>query len=281
MTTKPRQQYSFQYIYGPVPSWRLGRSLGIDLLSARKKICNFDCNYCQLGKTAHYETIRKIHVPTQLVIEELKKLPDVPIDYLTFSGRGEPTLAKNFGQTIQAVRKSRKEPIAVLTNSSLMSDKQVRSELALVDFIVAKLDACSQKQFEKINRPAQNVKLADILLGIRTFRKEYPRKKLALQMMFIDENKHSLPEFLTIINQIEPDEIQINTPLRTSPVKPLSPQELLKIKDYFQKNISPEKKINIIAVFDERVIQENISISDADTLKRRGKVLRKEVSDPI
>ena len=108
----------FRYIYGPVSSWRLGISLGIDLLSPKRKICNFDCIYCQLGKTLKPIDKPKIYVKTKDVIEELKKLPRIKIDYITFSGRGEPTLAKNLGQVIKAVKKLNLAPVAVLTNAA-------------------------------------------------------------------------------------------------------------------------------------------------------------------
>ncbi|MFH1338585.1 MAG: radical SAM protein, partial [Candidatus Omnitrophota bacterium] len=91
----------FRYVYGPVASWRLGISLGIDLLSAAGKICNFDCIYCQLGKGSRYAEKPKACVKTSEIIKELKELPGLKIDYITFSGRGEPTLAKNLGQAIR------------------------------------------------------------------------------------------------------------------------------------------------------------------------------------
>ncbi|MBN1684060.1 MAG: radical SAM protein [Gammaproteobacteria bacterium] len=269
--TQESSKYAFKYIYGPVPSWRLGSSLGVDLLSQTEKICNFNCIYCQLGKTTNYEAIRKIYVPTKDIIEELKKLPPVSIDYITFSGRGEPTLAKNLGETIKAIKKIRKEPIAILTNAALMNDPKIRAELALTDFIAAKLDVCSQEQLEKINQPEAHIQFDDIVQGIRAFRKEYPNKKLALQMMFIEQNKDNLEQFVKLINQIEPDEVQINTPLRTSPIKPLSKKEILNIKAYFSEHISAPKKIDVISVYDEREKKEIHPISDQDTLKRRGK----------
>ena len=157
----------FKYIYGPVPSWRLGSSLGIDLLSQKEKICNFDCVYCQLDLTIKHMVDRRIYIPIEKVIEELKILPDARIDYVTFSGRGEPTLAENLGQAIKAIKLIRREPIAVLTNSSLMGLEEVRRELALADFVVAKLDACTPKSLQEINRPAKGIEFGNILKGIK------------------------------------------------------------------------------------------------------------------
>ncbi|MDD5618476.1 MAG: radical SAM protein [Candidatus Omnitrophica bacterium] len=258
----------YKYIYGPVPSWRLGSSLGIDLLSQEEKICNFDCVYCQLGPIKKYTVERKIYVPVEKVIGELGKLPDTNIDYITFSGRGEPTLAANLGEAIKAVRLSRKEPIAVLTNSSLMGIDEVRKELVLADFVVAKLDAYSLEFLQEINRSAKGIEFGSILDGIKKFKKDY-NGKLALQIMFIENNRQDVNKYIYLTNYIKPDEVQVNTPLRHCNVKPLAKEEILKIKDYF---ISACKEINVVSVYDERAFKDIASLSDKETLKRRGKV---------
>jgi len=258
----------FKYIYGPVPSWRLGSSLGIDLLSQKEKICNFDCVYCQLGLTKKHTVERKIYVPVEKVIEELKMLPDINIDYITFSGRGEPSLAANLGEAIRAVKLIRKEPIAVLTNGSLIGLDEVRKNFVLADFVVVKLDAYSPKSLQEINRPANGVEFGDILEGIKKFKKVY-KGKLALQMMFIENNKEYIDKYIYLANYIKPDEIQVNTPLRPCNVNPLIKKEILKLKNYF---ISFCEGINIVSIYDEREFRDIMSISDEDTLKRRGKV---------
>ncbi|MFC1805334.1 radical SAM protein, partial [Candidatus Omnitrophota bacterium] len=125
-----------QYIYGPVPSWRLGSSLGIDPISRSKKICSFDCTYCQLGKTEIFSDQRQVFVPTNKIIEEFKLVPLIQIDYITFSGVGEPTLASNLGEAIRGVKEIRKERIAVLTNSSLIDRDDVKRDLLLADLVV-------------------------------------------------------------------------------------------------------------------------------------------------
>jgi len=264
----------FKYIYGPVPSWRLGSSLGIDLLSQEEKICNFDCVYCQLGTTKKHTVERKIYVPIKEVIEELERLPAAQIDYITFSGRGEPTLAANLGEAIKAIKLIRKEPVAVLTNSSLMDKEEIRKELLFSDFVIAKLDAYSPESLQQINRPAKDIEFASILDGIKEFRKEY-QGKLALQIMFIDKNKDDVNKLIYLTNYIKPDEAQINTPLRPCNIKPLSKEAILKIKEAFNSACKGEfyhKEINVVSVYDERVLKEVLPISDEDTLKRRGKV---------
>ena len=107
----------YRYIYGPVSSWRLGRSLGVDPISAKEKICTFDCVYCQLGRTKTFSSERREFVRIKDVIHEIQTLPLPPIDYITFSGAGEPTLAKNLGGMIKAVKKIRKEKVLVSARS--------------------------------------------------------------------------------------------------------------------------------------------------------------------
>ncbi|MFA5725490.1 MAG: radical SAM protein [Candidatus Omnitrophota bacterium] len=258
---------AFKYIYGPVPSWRLGSSLGVDLLSQEEKICNFNCIYCQLGPIKKHTLGRKIYVPIKEVIDELEELPDTGIDYITFSGRGEPALAANLGEAIKAVKLIRKERIAVLTNGSLMGLDEVRKEFVLADFVVAKLDAYSPESLQEINGPAEGIQFGSILEGIRAFKKEHSGK-LALQIMFVDNNKTDVNKFIYLANYIKPDEIQLNTPLRPCGIKPLAKEEILKIKDSFT---SACKGVNVVSVYDERAIKDIVSLSAEDTLKRRGK----------
>ncbi|MDD5115967.1 MAG: radical SAM protein [Candidatus Omnitrophica bacterium] len=258
---------SFEYIYGPVPSWRLGSSLGIDLLSQKDKICNFDCIYCQIGHSRRLVCERKVYVHVGKIIDELDGFSGTKADYITFSGRGEPTLAVNLGEAIKAVRLIRKNKIAVLTNSVLIGQEDVRKDLALADFVVAKLDACSQESLGLINRPEEKVEFSGILEGIKEFRKNY-LGRLALQIMFLRDNRQSAGEYAYLAKCINPDEIQVNTPLRHCNVEPLGKEEILRIKEYF---ISACKGVNIVSVYDERKMDDVRPISDAQTLKRRGK----------
>jgi wyosine [tRNA(Phe)-imidazoG37] synthetase (radical SAM superfamily) len=259
---------AFKYIYGPVSSWRLGSSLGIDPISKGRKVCSFDCVYCQVGKTGLFTNERKKFIEAKEIIEELARLPPLKIDYITFSGAGEPTLAENLGEMIKTVKLIRKEPIAVITNGSLMELGEVRTELALADFVVVKLDACSQESLQEISRPVKGLRFDDILEGIKEFRNEY-KGKLALQIMFIENNKQDINKYIYLANYIKPDEVQVNTPLRPCNVKPLVRGEILKIKSYFN---SVCKGINVVSVYDERALKDIASISDDETLKRRGKV---------
>jgi len=219
-------------VYGPVPSWRLGRSLGIDMLSTAGNTCSFDCIYCQLGSTSHPLTERRLFVTTHDLEMALNDARGIPADYATFSGMGEPTLASNLGEAIQMARSILQLPTAVLTNASLMPESDVCRELALADVVVAKVDAPSNDLFHRINRPFGDAALQDILDGIRRFRSAYGGN-LALQMMFIETNKDCAEQMAQIAADISPDEIQINTPLRPCAVGPLSPEEIAAIRQHF------------------------------------------------
>lgn len=229
------QHRKFKHIYGPVSSWRLGRSLGIDLLSEAKKVCTFDCVYCQLGPCEKTTTKRKIYVPTKNILAEIKRLPPgVKIDYITCSGKGEPTLAANLGEVIKGIRRIRKEKIAVITNSSLMNDRSVVKDLLPADMVIAKIDASSYKSFVKINKPAKHLGFKVVYNAIKKFRKHY-KGRLALQIMFFSANKADFKEIAGAAYQIAPDEIEINTPTRRSPAKPLTKNEIDRITAYFRE----------------------------------------------
>lgn len=260
------QDRNFRYVYGPVASWRLGISLGIDLLSTARKICDFDCIYCQLGKTLRYAKQPRIFVKTSEIIEELKRLPRIKIDYITFSGRGEPTLAKNLGEVLRAVKKLKIAPVAVLTNASLINKVSARRNLSYADFVVAKLDAYSQNSLERINQPAKRIRLKKIIQGIKQFRKEF-KGKFALQIMFIKKNKGYAEKLAELAAEINPDEVQINTPLRPCKVKPLSKKEIDRIKKYFSG-------LNFISVYDAHP-KKAIPLTKKGTLRRRGKISAK------
>ncbi len=255
----------FQYLFGPVSSWRLGASLGIDLLSQEKKICNFDCLYCQLGETRESPEERRVYVSTEAVLAEMNEMAeDLVIDVLTFSGRGEPTLARNLGETIRAVKEVRREPVAVLTNASLMNREDVREELYCADIVVAKLDACSEAMFRRINRPEPGIRFADIVEGLKRFRFAYRKGKLALQIMFIGENRDCAKEIAGMVERIVPDEVQINTPLRPCRESPLSREEIDRI-------VSAFGTFPMLSVYEEErpVVR---SLTPEGTLRRRGKV---------
>jgi wyosine [tRNA(Phe)-imidazoG37] synthetase (radical SAM superfamily) len=218
-------------IYGPVPSWRLGRSLGVDPICSRGKICSFDCIYCQLGRTKTKTMERKPYVNPAVMKRELEAAPKDNIDAITFSGTGEPTLNSELGDMICFARKFGIR-VAVLTNSSLLADAGVRRGLCHADAVAAKLDAPDEGLFQKINNPAEGLRFQAIVDGIMAFRKEF-RGKLMLQMMFVGLNKERAGEMARLAQELGPDEVQLDTPLRRSPVPPLSPEEMAVIERHF------------------------------------------------
>lgn len=261
----------YHCVYGPVASWRLGRSLGIDLI-ASDKTCSFDCVYCQLGKTKKHTAERKVFVPTEELLAAVSKLPPVKFDYITFSGMGEPTLAKNLGEAINALRKKIKKPIAVLTNSSLMSDAGVRKELALADMVVAKLDAPSEECLYMVDKPVKGISLKDIVNGLKEFSQKH-RSQLALQIMFVPQNKVLANEMSALAKEINPGEIQINTPLRPSGASPITKNELNWIKNVFIREFG-RSKVKIFCVYD--VKRPNVKPLDLiETAKRRPELRKK------
>ena len=224
-------------IYGPVPSWRLGRSLGIDLLPGRGKTCTFDCVYCQLGWTTCFALERQVFIDVEQLRAELEALPLVAedVDYVTFSGTGEPTLAANLGEAIELIKDwpaLRGVPVAVLTNSTLLSRPDVRHDLARADLVAAKLDAADETLYQAINRPMVSLTWSGLLEGIRAFRDGF-QGRLALQMMFIRANREMAAEMAALARELEPDHIQLNTPLRSSPTPPLGEAAMEKIEEAF------------------------------------------------
>jgi wyosine [tRNA(Phe)-imidazoG37] synthetase (radical SAM superfamily) len=251
-------------IYGPVASWRLGRSLGIDLLNTRRKVCSFDCVYCQLGQTSQFVVEPKEFISLEQLTSEIELLRPIEADYATFSGMGEPTLASNLGEAIELARSILDLPVAVLTNSSLMFRENVRQQLAHANVVVAKLDVPNANLFAKVNRPASGLRFDLIVDGMRRFRDTY-RGKLALQVMFVQANEDYAQEIAKLAHSVSPDEVQINTPLRLSKVKPLPPKNVAGIQEKFN-NLR-----NVITVY-EAPKREARPLDLVETLRRRPKL---------
>lgn len=249
-------------VYGPVPSWRLGSSLGIDLTSNEGKICSFDCTYCQLGKTTNLTIKRGEFVSTERVLSELKdSLTRIKADVITFSGTGEPTLASNLGEVADEIKMITDLPLAILTNSSLMSRKDVMNDLKKIDVVIAKLDAPNEELFQEINRSASGITFESLVSGIKQFREEY-NGKFALQIMFVDANKDHASELAELAREINPDEVQLDVAFRQSPERQLTMEEVTEIKKAF-------KGINTVSYYDKE--KPIISRTVGDVRKRRPK----------
>lgn len=207
-------------IYGPVNSWRLGKSLGIDLLM-EPSTCSFNCTYCQLGFIQRITTERKVYIQTDKVMSDFKKSKWQDADVITLSGSGEPTLAKNIGEVIREIKKITNVPIAILTNGTMFNDPLVREDILLAEIISVKLDAPDDKTLQAINRPANGINLDLILSGIENLKKDIKEKdldvKLQVQVMFMPQNKDKIQELAKLLNKIKPDEVALNTPTRPYP----------------------------------------------------------------
>jgi wyosine [tRNA(Phe)-imidazoG37] synthetase (radical SAM superfamily) len=208
---------TLKYIFGPVPSRRLGRSLGIDLVPY--KTCSFDCIYCDLGRTTHKTTSRQSYVVSGEIQKELEltlSILDKKPDYITLSGSGEPTLNTNIGDIIHKIKEITFTPVAVLTNSSLLSLNEVREDLSEADVVLPSLDAITPALFEYINRPHASLKIEEIVSGLIQFRKEY-RGQIWLEILFcrgVNDGREEIEKFKGVIEKIQPDRVQLNTPVR-------------------------------------------------------------------
>ncbi len=225
-------------VFGPVPSRRLGRSLGVDLVPF--KTCSYDCIYCQLGRTTCLTTERREWVPTDEIIEDIKaKACDTPApDYITFSGSGEPTLHSGLGRILDFIRSETDIPIAVLTNGSLLWMPEVCEAVAGADLVVPSLDAGDAETFEIINRPAPGIDFEDMVRGLREL--AAARKgEMWLEVFLaggVNTGEAQLEDMARIARGIGPDRIQLNTVVRPP-------------AEEFAKVVSCEEMERIVAVF--------------------------------
>ena len=207
---------NYRYLFGPVPSRRFGRSLGVDLTP--HKTCSFDCIFCQLGRTTNKTLARKEYVPTSKVIEELHDWlgNDGHADYVTLAGSGEPTLHSRFGEVIDLVRSATTIPVALLTNGSMLLDADARQAAAGANVVKVSLSAWDQYSFEHINRPHPKLTLKSIVEGIWKLRELFGGE-LWIEV-FIVSGVNSDPKDATkiaeLLGAIQPDRIQLNTAVR-------------------------------------------------------------------
>lgn len=202
-------------VYGPVDSWRVGTSLGIDLLFVNS-ICSFRCIYCQLGVINSHTCERKIYVPTTRVMNDLKLSRWQEADVITLSGSGEPTLALNLGEVIREIKAFTRKPVLVLTNATNLNDPEVRRDLCAADKVFCKLDAADERTFRMVDRPVEGITLENVIHGIKEFRAEYTGQ-LAIQIMLMRIHREHGPLFARLLNEIRPDEVQLNATLRPIP----------------------------------------------------------------
>ncbi|MDX2497711.1 MAG: radical SAM protein [Desulfobacterales bacterium] len=230
----------YNTLFGPVPSRRLGISLGIDLVPM--KTCTLNCIYCECGESTHLTLERREYVPFATVKQELSIYfeNNPPPDYITFSGSGEPTLNSRIGDVLHFIKNHIHDiPVALLTNGTLFSQKQVREDIKAATVIIPSLDAATEKVFRKINRPSPHLKVDTIIQGLIQLRKEY-RGKIWLEIFIVpgmNDTEQELTALKQAIDKIKPDQVQINTLDRPGSVPTLraaTRQELEHVIDFWE-----------------------------------------------
>ena len=207
---------TFKYVFGPVPSRRLGRSLGISPIP--NKTCNYSCIYCQLGRTNKMTNIRKEYFPLKDILSEFEAyLKDSDqFDVVSIVGEGEPTLYSRLGELIHELKVLTDKPVAVITNSALLSDPAVREELYEADIVLPSMDSCDADTYRKIDRPYGRLKFEDTYEGLITFSKNF-KGQLFLEVMLMDginDDPESLMRFKELFKAIRYEKLYINTPVR-------------------------------------------------------------------
>ena len=264
---------SKRYIYGPVPSRRLGRSLGVDIIP--HKVCSYDCVYCQLGNTMDKTINRKAFYKPSLILDELKEFlkQNIEVDYITFSGSGEPTLNSDIGEMISLVKFITDIPIVVLTNGSLLWNENVKYALKEADIVMPSMDAVSDEVFEMINRPNERLEIFEVLDGLRKFSESF-QGKIYLEMMFvkgINDGESEINRMKEFIKKLRVNKIQLNTVIRPpceKNSKPLNKEEMGNIKEMFRGGVPVETIANFSAKI-RTVYNIDVEKEVVNLLKRR------------
>ena len=257
---EPKRQSAASHVYGPVPSRRLGFSLGVDILPY--KTCSFDCAYCQLGRSAGKSVRRRRYFSSGEILADIRSALDAGrrIDHITFSGSGEPTLNALLGPLIRDIKKMTSVPVVVLTNSSVLGLKSVRQALRPADIVVPSLDAASAAAFRRVNRPHPSIRIEKIIAGLEKFRAEFTGQ-IWLEVMLVKGVNDSPDDIATLkaaIARIRPDRIQLNTVVRPPAEKwarPLGRRALERIRRElgggaeavadFRKKPSPARSVGL------------------------------------
>jgi wyosine [tRNA(Phe)-imidazoG37] synthetase (radical SAM superfamily) len=239
-----------KYTFGPVPSRRLGLSLGVDVIP--KKLCTLDCVYCEVGVTDKRGLARKEYFLAKEILAEVKEvIAEYPnLDHITISGSGEPTLNSKIGDIIRGIKQMTNVPVAVLTNGTLLDDPAVRRDLMDADIVSPSLDAVTPEVFEKVDRPNPKLRIDNIIEGIRKFRQEYCGR-MWMEILFvggINDQDDEVYKMKQVIDEIQPEKVHLNTVIRPpaySFAKPTSQERLREI----QKILG--ERSEIVGIFNE------------------------------
>lgn len=257
----------YKYLFGPVPSRRLGMSLGVDLVP--KKVCSLDCVYCEVGKTTKLTLERMEYIKIRKIKDELTEYfstqPDP--DYITFSGSGEPTLNIYIGEILQFIKENKPGiPVAVLTNGTLLFDKNVREAMLQADVVLPSLDAATEEVFQKINRPAKTLHIDKYIQGLVDFRREF-KGDIWLEIFVLpgfNDAEDELEALQKVLRKIKPDIVQLNTLDRPGTVPNLraaTREKLQRVIDFW-----PLNHVQIIAASAERKKMQSYRTDTANTI---------------
>ena len=230
---------SYKHLFGPVPSRRLGRSLGVDMVPF--KTCSYDCVFCQLGRTTNKTTERKEYVSSSEIIDELRDWikKGGEADYITIAGSGEPTLNSKFGEVIDFIKSNTDIPVALLTNGSLLDDADVRKSATKADVVKVSLSGWDKTLFECINRPASDLNIKNSIEGLQKLREMFS-KQLWIEVFMVwgvNSTPADVSKIADIIKTIKPDKIQLNTAVRPPAedfVKAVPKDRLAKLAKLFE-----------------------------------------------
>jgi len=255
-----------KYLFGPVPSRRLGLSLGVDITPL--KTCTQNCIYCQLGVTGVQTVERKPYVPIEAVLSELKDKVTAGLraDYITLSGSGEPTLNSEMGRLIDGIKEITTIPVAVLTNGTLLTDPAVRADCAKADVVLPSLDAGDEETFRKINCPHKDINFSAFVEGLCKFRAQYTGQ-IWLEVFFcegINTNDEQIEKMRVLIERIRPDKVQLNTavrPVADKSVICVGPARLRAIAERLGPNV------RVVADFSKLDRAPNVKATTEDVLQ--------------
>lgn len=223
---------AYRSIFGPVLSGRLGLSLGLDLLC--RPVCSMDCVYCEVGATQELTLARAPYVPAEEILAELEDwaASGRHAEIVTLGGSGEPCLNSEMGEVIRGVRRILPGmPVAVLTNSTLMTDPAVRAELALADVVLPSLDSLVEEEFRRINRPVRGVTAAAIAEGLLAFREEFAGA-LYVEVLLAggyNDSQENLARLKAYLPRLRPDRVDVTTLSRPGTLvgaRAVAPEEL-------------------------------------------------------
>ncbi|MHA1308708.1 MAG: radical SAM protein [Candidatus Heimdallarchaeota archaeon] len=206
----------YKYLFGPVPSRRLGKSLGVSPIPP--KTCNYSCVYCQIGRTTHFSNTREDFFPKEDILEEIRDFiqSSSDFDYITFVGEGEPTLCKSLGWLIRSTKELTDKPVAVITNGALLYDQETRNDLLAADVLLPTLDATTQELFKKINRPKKELSISKIIQGMKDFRSEF-QGQIWMEVMLVkglNDSPETISKIKAVLDDLGCDRVYVNVPIR-------------------------------------------------------------------